>query len=154
MTLSLERARVLDVDDAGGHQLLTLEVGSRQRFTSVMRSQPHGISSVPSVGAQGLVLFRDGRRELAVGLGFEHVDQRPVSQGAGATVLYDAQGGVMSIVNRTCRLVVDEFTVVATTVIFDATCKLGGAAASKRVALDGDPVDGTVVASATRVYGM
>lgn len=154
MTYSLERGTIVDVDDGGGHQIVTIEAGSRQRFTGVMRSQVHGLSSVPPIGAQGLLLYQDGNRELAAALGFEDVGLRPGGQAAGATVLYDSSGGVLSIVQKKARLVVTTFTVVADEVVFDAVCRLGGAAASKRVALDGDPASGKVVASATRVYGV
>jgi len=150
--LSYLRARLIGQDDSGPFQTIEVEAGPGQHFTRVMRPQPFGLSASPPADSQGLLLYRDGQRENPLALGFEHPSHRPTDLPAGATALYDAAGGVISIVNKNIRIVAGEYRITAATIVLDAMVYLGGDDAARKVALDQDPVTGAKVqASATRV---
>ena len=152
---NLLRARVVEVDDGGPYQKVTVEAGGNQRFTSVLRPQPFGFSSTPPADATGFVLFRDGLRELPLLIGLEHPDHRPRASAAGGAVIYGAQGEVVSVVNKTVRIVTDTVEIVAGTITLNGDVYVGGADGARRIVLDGDPVVGSVVKStATRAYGL
>lgn len=122
-----------EVDDADVHQRGTYRGMAGERYTRVMRLQPHGFSSVPPVGSRGVMLAGGAHRDVAMVLGMEHGDHRPRNQPAGSTVLYDHAGGILSIVDKNFRIVCADFTVEATgtitfkgTSVFDGEVALGG----------------------------
>lgn len=83
----ITRAKLVDVDDSGSQQLLTLEGLYGERFTKVYRFQPHGFSSVPAAGAEGVIL-RMGETERMMAFGFEAKDLRPKGNAAETTHIY------------------------------------------------------------------
>lgn len=93
---TLRRATVQQIDDSGTQQILKKITGLKsESFEDVYRPQPHGLSSNPPAGSEGLFLALGGRSDRLVGLGFEHKDYRPKNTPAGATVLYDDKGNVV-----------------------------------------------------------
>lgn len=98
---TLRRATVIEVDDRGTQQMLKRMRGLRsEEFEDVYRPQPHGLTSVPPSGAEGLFLALGGRSDRLVALGFEHKDKRPRNLPAGAVALYDADGKVLKLVKE------------------------------------------------------
>lgn len=96
---TLRRATVQKIDDSGTQQFLKNMTGLKsETFEDVYRAQPHGISSHPPAGSEGLYLALGGRSDRLVALGFEHKDKRPKNLPEGGTVLYDADGNVVRVV--------------------------------------------------------
>jgi phage gp45-like len=92
----LRRATVLQTDDSGTQQILKKLRGlASERPENVYRPQPHGLSSVPPEGAEGLLLSLGGRGDRMLALGFEHKDYRPRNLPAGNATLYDDKGNVI-----------------------------------------------------------
>lgn len=87
--------RVKLVDDSGGNQTIEVEGYKGERFTDVLRAQPHGFSSRPPVDAVGHFL-RLGSSDRLVALGFE-TQGRPKDLPAGVTALYNADGTVWKL---------------------------------------------------------
>lgn len=87
---ALSRGKVISVDDAGDYQKIVLSGYRDERFSDVIRAQPHGFSSSPPVDAVGHLL-RMGDSARAVALGFE-TPARMKGLNPGAAVLYDASG--------------------------------------------------------------
>ncbi|MET3892773.1 phage gp45-like [Bosea sp. OAE506] len=85
--------RVKSIDDSGDNQKIVAEGYKGERFTEVVRAQPHGFSSHPPVDAVGHIL-RFGSSDRVIALGFE-TPGRPKSLPAGACVLYDSAGNVI-----------------------------------------------------------
>lgn len=96
MIATLRRATVQKIDDSGTQQMLKKMTGLKSEvFEDVYRPQPHGFSSVPPAGSEGLFLALGGRSDRLVGLGFEHKDYRPKDTPGGGAVLYDDKGNVV-----------------------------------------------------------
>lgn len=86
-------ARVKSIDDAGENQRIVAEGYRGERFTDVVRAQPHGISSRPPADAVGHFL-RFGSSDRVIALGFETA-ARQKNLPEGAAVLYDTSGNVI-----------------------------------------------------------
>jgi phage gp45-like len=83
----ITRAKLLEVDDSGTQQFLRLKGLAGEEFTQVYRFQPHGFSSVPPVGAEGVVL-RMAETERMMAFGFEAKDLRPKNNAGETTHIY------------------------------------------------------------------
>ncbi|WP_316224642.1 MULTISPECIES: phage baseplate assembly protein [unclassified Bradyrhizobium] len=93
---SLRRATVQKIDDSGTQQILKKMTGLKTEiFEDVYRPQPHGFSSHPPSGSEGLYLALGGRSDRLLGLGFEHKDFRYRNLPEGQAVLYDHKGNVV-----------------------------------------------------------
>jgi phage baseplate assembly protein V len=96
---TLRRATVQKTDDGGTQQILKKMTGLKsESFEDVYRPQPHGLSSHPPAGSEGVFLALGGRSDRLLALGFEHKDKRPRDLPEGGTCLYDADGNVVRIV--------------------------------------------------------
>lgn len=87
------RGRIVAVDDSKRGQTLTVEGYPGERFTGVLRDQPHGFSSVPPVGAVGW-FERVGSSDRLRAIGYDS-DKRPLSSPPGSAVLYDDKGNTI-----------------------------------------------------------
>lgn len=87
MSYALTRATLVEVDDTGSQQLLRLKGLHGEEFSKVYRFQPHGFSSVPPAGAEG-VLLRMGETERMLALGFEAKTLRPKGNSAETSHIY------------------------------------------------------------------
>ncbi|WP_316234962.1 MULTISPECIES: phage baseplate assembly protein [unclassified Bradyrhizobium] len=95
----LRRATVQKTDDSGTQQILKKMTGLKtETFEDVYRLQPHGFSSHPPSGSEGVFLSLGGRSDRLLALGFEHKDKRVRNLPEGGAVLYDADGNVVRIV--------------------------------------------------------
>lgn len=96
---TLRRATLLEVDDAGTQQIIKRMRGlAAERPEDVYRAQPHGFTSHPPEGSEGLFLALSGRSDRMLGLGFEHKDHRPKSLPPGGAALYDANGKIIKLI--------------------------------------------------------
>lgn len=94
----IRRGTLTKVDDRGSQQLVEARGFGGETFEDCYRPQAHGISSVPPVGSEGLLLALGGRADRTLMLGFEHKDSRIKDQKPGWTSLYDDKGNVVSLV--------------------------------------------------------
>lgn len=134
----LRRVSVVDVDDSGLQQLLTLQGLKSERIRNVVRSQPFGFSSVPPAGAEGLLAPQGGRSDRAHAFNLEHPDYRPRNTPLGGTVIYDAFGDAISIVEKNIRIVCgDTLTIAAPNVVFQSESVKFGTNATKPAAMQG-----------------
>lgn len=93
---SVTRARIVSVDDGGEHQRLTVEGHAGERFSDVVRAQPHGFTSNPPADAVGYFL-RMGSGDRLVALGYE-TPSRPKGLPPGGKALYDSSGKVLKFI--------------------------------------------------------
>lgn len=102
------RFQVEDVVDSGGVQLVGGRALNGERFRDdfrLVRLQGHGLTTHPQPGAVGVALFPFGDRQRGYLLGLESTGLRPKSQPAGASVLYGANGEIVSLVQNKIRIV-------------------------------------------------
>lgn len=100
----LLRARLIETDDANDFQQLTFQGLKNQRPSQIGRNQPFGLSTHAPPGSIGHILNVGGRADQMWCLGFEHKDHRPRDLGAGYTVLYNAHGDAVSLVQQNIRI--------------------------------------------------
>lgn len=91
----VRRTTIVAVDDSGVQQLLTLSGLKSEQLKKIVRILPHGFSSNPPVGSEGLIHQMGGRSDRAMGHGFEHPQYRQKNLPPGTAVLYDQQGNVI-----------------------------------------------------------
>lgn len=105
------RFQVEDVVDSGGVQMVGGRALNGERFRGdfrLVRLQGHGLTTHPQPGAVGVALFPFGDRQRGYLLGLESTGLRPKSQPAGASVLYGANGEIVSLVQNKVRVVASE----------------------------------------------
>jgi phage gp45-like len=103
--VALFRAELQQLDDTGPLQLAKLLGYAGEQLTQVHRVQPFGLSSNPPAGAHGIGLRLRGSSDLAAVLGLELPSFRPLNTEGGGTVVYDANGSVVSLVNAVLTIV-------------------------------------------------
>jgi phage baseplate assembly protein V len=108
----LRRATLVSVDDAGTQQMVGARGLKSEAFERVHRPQPHGFTSVPPSGSEGLLLSLGGRSDRALFLGGEQAGTRPAGLAAGATAIYDASGAIVSLVEKNIRVVAAKLDIV------------------------------------------
>ena len=102
------RGRLVETDDAGDQQFVKLLGPRGETLSRVHRVQPFGFHSSSPADAHGVVLQlgpNDGGRLLNLALGMEHAQHRPKNREAGSSVLYDANGNMVSVVKGEVRIV-------------------------------------------------
>ncbi|UMY19139.1 phage baseplate assembly protein [Methylobacterium organophilum] len=151
----LRRAAIKKVEDDGTQQIVTA-TGLKGEEFKVYRQQGHGVSSVPPIGSEGFVLALGGRSDRMLFLQGEHKDHRPSKQKAGDTVIYDAHGNAISLVEKNIRLVSGgTITLKGQKIVLDGEVHLGGEG-GQLVHRKGD-VDShgdTAQGSASKVYAV
>lgn len=135
---ALVRATLERLDDDGNLQRATARGMKGTTFSDVLRLQPFGFSSTPPAGSVGVILQQSGASERAYALGFEHPGHRPGGLAGGGTRIYDASGQVISIVERTIRIVGgDTIHLSAATIVLEGTIRLGSPGASRPASAQG-----------------
>lgn len=144
-------ARVL-----GRRTLLDLTLQSGETVSRVELMQPTGLTALPRIGADVLVMEIGGRRGHLVALLADDTALRVLDLGPGEIGVAGPGGQVVfraggMEVTATVPLTL---TSAVRVVVIAPEIRLGSADANKLVALDGDPVTGggNVIASATKVY--
>ena len=99
-------------DDKGDLQTVSGRGHAGEELEGVHRVQHFGFHSNAPLGSHGIGLAPRGNRDLAVMLGIEHAGSRQRNTPVGSTAIYDANGGILSIVNKAFRVVGDSCTLV------------------------------------------
>lgn len=110
------RFQVDDVVDSGGVQLVGGRALNGERFRDdfrLTRLQGHGLTTHPQPGAVGLAVFPFGDRARGYVLGIESTGLRQKDTPAGGSVLYGANGEVVSLIQNKVRIVASEEAVVS-----------------------------------------
>lgn len=147
----------VDADEERDDGLLYGAVRGRagERRVGVLHAQQHGLASRPPKGSVGVKLAMGGRHAQPIMFGAEHPSMRPRMQ-PGETVLYNAYGEAVSIVQNNIRIVSGgTITIKAATIVLDGDCRIGGADASRPASAQGTiDTGGDVEVSnfATRVW--
>jgi phage baseplate assembly protein V len=114
----ISRGEIVSVADDQGLQRATVDgfagerIGGQQQ--QPQRIQSFGLSSVPPVGSVGLIFSPHGNRDQSFLLGYEHPQHRPRNMQPGSVALYDASGGVISIVQKNIRMVAGSISIECT----------------------------------------
>lgn len=106
----LRQVTLTSVDDTGTYQRAAVKGFAGESIPDAVRLQHFGFHAVPPVGSKGILASLGGRAERPYILGVEHDAHRPKGLGAGSAAIYDAQGGVLSIVNKAANFVGTSFT--------------------------------------------
>jgi len=105
MNYDIFRTELLETQDDGDQQTVTLFGVGGEELTRVHRVQPFGLSSHPPAGSHGIGVALHGQRDLVAVLGLEHPQYRPKATQLGGTVLYDMHGSAVSLVQSNMRIV-------------------------------------------------
>lgn len=134
----LRRARLEEIDATGGQHMVRA-TGLRGEELRVPRVKDFGFSSSPPAGSIGLLASLGGRSDRAMLLGIDHADHGPRDLAGGHTAIYDAFGNVVSLVEKSVRIVAaTKAEIVAPVVVVTSPdIRLGSASASQRVAIEG-----------------
>lgn len=147
------RAEHVDADDEGDLQTVTILGQHGETLKRVHRLQPFGFHSNVPAGSHGLgAQFGYGGRTLRAFLGGEHQDHRPRKREVGSSALYDANGNILSLVQKELRVTGKHATVVEGTdqttvqltdgtqvVLKDKKVFLGGTQGAQAVMTAGGP---------------
>ncbi|WP_342705137.1 phage baseplate assembly protein V [Burkholderia arboris] len=85
-------ARVTQQNDAGGAQLLQVQVNAREAIDGLPRIAEFGLTSVPPDGSDVVMLNLGGGRNNGVIVGTNHQQSRPRNLKPGETMLYSQDG--------------------------------------------------------------
>lgn len=91
---SLFRLEHLRTDDSGDIQRVDILGHANEQMDAAIRPQPHGFTSNPPKGSNGIGLRARGMSELPIILGLEHHEKRPRKLKPGQSVVYDDKGNV------------------------------------------------------------
>ncbi|MGX9966063.1 phage baseplate assembly protein domain-containing protein [Roseomonas sp. F4] len=152
--MSSTRGTVTAARVRGGRTLLDLALQSGETVSRVELMQPTGLTALPRIGADVLVMEIGGRRGHLVALLADDTALRVLDLGPGETGVAGPGGQVVFRAGAMEVTATVPLTLTSTIrVVIDAPEVLLGAGATKRVALDGDPTGaGTVASSATKVF--
>jgi len=89
---AMRRVKVVEVDDRDGVQKVTVQGLKGEFFKMPYRGQPHGMSSVPTVGMVGYLFMANGRPDHAFLMGLEDPALRPKDKVQGETRIYAKKG--------------------------------------------------------------
>lgn len=90
--LSLARALVTTVNDAGGVQMMQVKLNALETRDNTPRPVEFGLASNPPVGSDAFVVFLGGDRSNGVVLGTVHQPSRPKNLAPGETMIYSQDG--------------------------------------------------------------
>ena len=105
--LMIGRCVLTAVDDSGGLQTLQLKIYGRP-VEDVERMQDFGVSSVPMEGFEAIYAHLGGSASHPVVLAVVDRDCRPVDQPAGSTILYNAFGDQVRVLDGKVVVASDE----------------------------------------------
>lgn len=114
--LAVRRVELVEVDDSGPLQRVTVLGYADEVIKGAHRVQLFGETSHPPVGSHGLALLVNGRPDQSVILGLEHPDHRPRNLPRGERALYNAHGDVIFLYKEKIKVVTQTFELVAPTI--------------------------------------
>jgi len=94
----IRRFQVLNVDDSGTQQILDLAGLYGEKPKRVLRVLPHGFTSNPPAGSDGLGLALGGRSDRLAYLDGGHEKHRPKNLPQGGAAIYDAYGKIIKVI--------------------------------------------------------
>lgn len=134
---SLTRVQIDSVEERDGLQYVTARGLAGERFTGILRAEPHGFASSPPAGAIGVGMPMGGRRDQMVVFGAEHPGHRPIAE-PGCSYLYNAHGDIISVVKRHIRITAgDQVTITAPKIALVGNVHLGSEGASIPASMKG-----------------
>jgi phage baseplate assembly protein V len=90
--MSLARALVTTVNDAGGVQMMQVKLNALETRDNTPRPVEFGLTSNPPINSDAFVVFLGGDRSNGVVLGTVHQPSRPKNLAPGETMLYSQDG--------------------------------------------------------------
>ncbi|MBH3104294.1 phage baseplate assembly protein V [Serratia grimesii] len=116
LRLMVDRAVVRIVTDSLGRQNLQVQSLADETNDDVERFQNYGMSSVPPVGSEAIVVAVGGRRSGLVAIAVEDKKSRPKGLDPGDVCMYHSEGhtitlkkdGVIEVRGKTVNLVAEE----------------------------------------------
>lgn len=141
----LRRVSLADIDVAAAQHTVRA-TGLKGEEVLAPRHKEFGFSSSPPPGSVGLLASLGGRSDRGMILGLDHPAYGPRDLGMGESAIYNAHGDIVSLVQRRVRIVSVTVEVVASAVatisapqvvVTSPDIRLGSAAASQRVAIEG-----------------
>ena len=97
VAMMVSRAVIALVEDAGGRQTLQMNVLAGEVMTDVERFQNYGMTSVPQVGAEAVLVCVAGNRSHPLVIAAEDRRYRLKALQAGEVALYDDIGHVVHL---------------------------------------------------------
>ena len=101
----LFRFQVSETSDDGAMQTLKGLGFAGEELTGVHRVMPFGVASNAPVGSHAFAIAMRGQRSLVAAIGLEHPDYRLRNREIGSTAIYDMHGNVVSLVQKSLRIV-------------------------------------------------
>lgn len=91
------RGRVTTSDDSGNVQTLQVRLGQDEVRDDTPRLAEYGLTSVPPVGTDAIVIFIGGDRSTGVAVATGNQAARPKGLAVGEVAIYDDQGQMVHI---------------------------------------------------------
>lgn len=91
------RALVENVNDGTNIRLLQLSGLAGETFSKVEHLQPGGISHVPVVGDEALLVSVNGDKSEAIAIVVDSGENRPTGEAGGNTVVWDNFGNIIRL---------------------------------------------------------
>ncbi|PWC74061.1 phage baseplate assembly protein V [Azospirillum sp. TSH64] len=97
LLMTIGRGRVTTVNDAGNVQMLQVRLGQDEVRDTTPRLAEYGLTSVPPVGTDVVVIFVGGDRSAGVAVATGNQAARPKGLKGGEVALHDDQGQIIHI---------------------------------------------------------
>ncbi|MCZ6928673.1 phage baseplate assembly protein V [Serratia marcescens] len=158
LRLMVDRAVVRIVTDSLGRQNLQVQSLADETNDNVERFQNYGLTTVPPVGSEAIVIAVGGRRSGLVAIAVEDKKSRPKGLDPGDVCVYHSEGhtitlkkdGVIEVRGKTVNLVAEESCDIVSKLInvtgptnFSEDIKVKGKSFLDHIHKDGDGEDTT-----------
>ncbi|MGP1305240.1 phage baseplate assembly protein V [Serratia sp. CY30114] len=158
LRLMVDRAVVRIVTDSLGRQNLQVQSLADETNDNVERFQNYGLTTVPPVGSEAIVIAVGGRRSGLVAIAVEDKKSRPKGLDPGDVCVYHSEGhtitlkkdGVIEVRGKTVNLVAEESCDIVSKLInvtgptnFSEDIKVKGKSILDHIHKDGDGEDTT-----------
>lgn len=97
LLMTIGRGRITTVNDAGNVQMLQVRLGQDEVRDTTPRLAEYGLTSVPPVGTDAIVIFIGGDRSTGVAVATGNQAARPKGLAVGEVAIYDDQGQMVHI---------------------------------------------------------
>lgn len=97
LLMAVGRGRVTVTNDAGPVQTMQIKLGQDEVRDGTPRLADYGVTSVPPVGSDALVVFIGGDRSAGAVVATGHQGSRPKGLAVGEVCVYDDQGQMIHI---------------------------------------------------------
>lgn len=97
LLMTIGRGRVTTVNDGGNVQMLQVRLGQDEVRDTTPRLAEYGLTSVPPVGTDVVVIFVGGDRSAGVAVATGNQAARPKGLKGGEVALHDDQGQIIHI---------------------------------------------------------